>query len=92
MFGNGTYFAVNADYSARSRYAKPNANEIKHIYVTKVLVGDYIRGSQGMVTPPPKPQNPGELYDSVVDNVTQPGIYVIFHDAQAYPEYLIKFQ
>ena len=67
-------------------------NGTKHIFVTNVLVGDFIRGSHGMITPPPKPQNPAELFDSVVDNMNAPGIYVIFHDAQAYPEYLIKFQ
>ena len=44
-----------------------------------------------MITAPPKPHNPAELFDSVVDNMNAPGIYVIFHDAQAYPEYLIKF-
>ncbi|XP_071793811.1 protein mono-ADP-ribosyltransferase PARP14-like isoform X2 [Asterias amurensis] len=92
VYGNGTYFAVSASYSAQAHYAKPDANGTKHIFVTNVLVGDFIRGSQGMITPPPKPQNPAELFDSVVDNMNAPGIYVIFHDAQAYPEYLIKFQ
>ncbi|XP_071793808.1 protein mono-ADP-ribosyltransferase PARP14-like isoform X2 [Asterias amurensis] len=91
-YGKGTYFAVAASYSASPQYAKPDANGTKHVFVTKVLVGDYIRGSHGMITPPPKPQNPAELFDSVVDNMNYPGIYVIFHDAQAYPEYLIKFQ
>ena len=45
-----------------------------------------------MITPPTKPQNRAELFDSVVDNMNAPGFYVIFHDAQAYPEYLIKFK
>ncbi|XP_038071240.1 protein mono-ADP-ribosyltransferase PARP14-like [Patiria miniata] len=91
-YGNGTYFAVNANYSARPQYAKPNANGVQHMYLTKVLVGDYIRGNHGMITPPNKPSHPDQQYDCAVDNVNQPGIYVIFHDAQAYPEYLIKFQ
>ncbi|XP_071793818.1 uncharacterized protein [Asterias amurensis] len=91
-YENGTYFSVSASYSAQAQYAKPDAYGTKHVFVTNVLVGDYIRGSHGMITPPPKPQNPAELFDSVVDNMNSPGIYVIFHDAQAYPEYLIKFQ
>ena len=91
VYGNGTYFAVEASYSARSAYAKPNASNTKHIYATKVLVGDFTTGTQGMLVPPNKPNNPDQLYDSVVDNVNKPNIYVIFHDAQAYPEYLIKF-
>ncbi|XP_022096567.1 poly [ADP-ribose] polymerase 14-like [Acanthaster planci] len=91
VYGNGTYFAVEASYSARSQYAKPNASNTKHIYATKVLVGDFTTGSGGMVVPPNKPNNPDQLFDSVVDNTSKPSIYVIFHDAQAYPEYLIKF-
>ncbi|XP_022091731.1 poly [ADP-ribose] polymerase 14-like isoform X2 [Acanthaster planci] len=91
-YGNGTYFAVKADYSAQDKYSNPNANGVKHMYLAKVLVGDYVRGSQGMITPPNKPSHPDQQYDSVVDNIYQPGIFVIFHDAQAYPEFLIKFK
>ncbi|XP_038046790.1 protein mono-ADP-ribosyltransferase PARP14-like [Patiria miniata] len=92
VHGNGTYFAAEASFSARSIYAKPNASNTKHIYATKVLVGDFTTGAQGMVVPPNKPNNPDQLYDSVVDNVGKPSIYVIFHDAQAYPEHLIKYK
>jgi hypothetical protein len=28
----------------------------------------------------------------VVDNVSRPNMYIIFHDAQAYPEYMILFK
>ena len=31
------------------------------------------------------------LFDSTVDDVYDPSIFVTYHDAQAYPEYLIKF-
>ena len=31
------------------------------------------------------------LYDSTVDDVTNPTIFVTYHDAQPYAEYLIKF-
>ena len=33
-----------------------------------------------------------QQYDSVVDNVNNPSMYVVFNDASAYPEYIIKFQ
>ncbi|XP_038046789.1 protein mono-ADP-ribosyltransferase PARP14-like, partial [Patiria miniata] len=92
VYGNGTYFAAEASFSARSIFAKPNANNTKHIYAAKVLVGDFTTGAQSMVVPPNKPNNPDQLYDSVVDNVGTPSIYVIFHDAQAYPEHLIKYK
>jgi hypothetical protein len=32
------------------------------------------------------------LYDTTVNNVADPSIYVTYHDAQAYPEYLVKFK
>ena len=92
MYGNGTYFAVQAGYSACSQFAKPNSCGTKHILLSKVLVGDPTRGCPGIRDPPPKPQNHNELFDSVVDNMNTPTIYVIFHDAQAYPEYVIKFK
>ena len=92
MYGKGTYFAVQAGYSACPQFAKPNSCGTQHILLSKVLVGDHTIGYKGIRDPPRKPQNHDELFDSVVDNITTPSIYVIFHDAQAYPEYVIKFK
>ncbi|KAK2554340.1 Protein mono-ADP-ribosyltransferase PARP14 [Acropora cervicornis] len=92
-FGNGVYFALQAAYSARSTYSPPDANGNRHIYLTKVLVGEYTKGRQGLITPPPKdPNDPTDLYDSVVDDAQNPQIFVVFYDWQCYPEYLITFQ
>ena len=45
-----------------------------------------------MKDPPAKrTTNLNVLYDSVVDNVGNPYIFVVFYDPQAYPEYLITF-
>lgn len=92
LYSNGTYFAVNASYSANDTYSKPNQNGEKFMYVCRVLTGDFTLGQKGMVTPPAK--NPGstDLYDSVVDIVANPTMFVVFHDTQAYPEYLITFK
>lgn len=30
-------------------------------------------------------------FDSAVDNYVDPKVFVIFHDTQAYPEYLVQF-
>jgi hypothetical protein len=32
------------------------------------------------------------LFDTTVNNVANPSIYVTYHDAQSYPEYLITFR
>ncbi|XP_041057609.1 poly(ADP-ribose) polymerase family member 14-related sequence 1 isoform X2 [Carcharodon carcharias] len=92
-YGNGTYFAVDASYSAAETYARIDANGLKHMYRARVLTGVYCRGIGGMVTPPPKnAANPTDLYDSVVDNEQRPSMFIIFNDIQAYPEYLITFK
>ncbi|XP_008938853.1 PREDICTED: poly [ADP-ribose] polymerase 14-like, partial [Merops nubicus] len=91
--GNGTYFAVDASYSAHDTYSRPDPNGRKYIYLARVLTGQYCAGSKGLVTPPPKNKaDPTDLYDSVVDDVQNPKMFVIFSDIQAYPQYLITFR
>lgn len=91
--GNGTYFAVNANYSAQNTYSKPDATGMKYMYLTRVLTGLFCAGKHGILTPPAKStQDPTDLYDSVTDNLANPSMFVIFNDVQAYPEYLISFK
>ncbi|XP_046954843.1 protein mono-ADP-ribosyltransferase PARP14 isoform X2 [Lynx rufus] len=91
-YGKGTYFAVNARYSASDTYSRPDKNGKKHMYYVRVLTGTYTRGNQSLIVPPPKsPDNPTDLYDTVTDCVHNPGLFVVFYDYQAYPEYLITF-
>ncbi|NWR77637.1 PAR14 polymerase, partial [Centropus unirufus] len=91
-FGNGTYFAVNASYSASDTYSKPDVDGKKYMYLARVLVGEYSRGIKGSITPAAKnASNSIDLFDSSTDNVNQPTMFIIFNDIQAYPEYLITF-
>ena len=64
------------------------------MYIAKVLVGEYTNGKKGMKTPPTKndPYNPGLCYDSVVDDCSNPSMYIIFQDNQCYPEYLLTMR
>ncbi|XP_059895724.1 poly(ADP-ribose) polymerase family member 14-related sequence 1 isoform X1 [Gadus macrocephalus] len=89
-FGNGTYFAVNANYSAQDTYSKPDAQGQKCVYLCRVLTGDFTTGTRGMVVPPTKPSSSLQ-YDSVVDHLNHIQMFVIFHDTHACPEYLITF-
>ncbi|XP_023584573.1 poly [ADP-ribose] polymerase 15 isoform X2 [Trichechus manatus latirostris] len=92
-YGKGTYFAVDACYSANDAFSKPDENGRKHMYVVRVLTGLYARGHAGLLAPPAKnPENPTELYDSVTDDKHHPQIFVVFSDDHAYPEYLITFR
>ena len=93
VYGNGVYFALNAYYSERSTYSPPDFNGCRYMYLTRVLVGEYTVGRQGLLTPPPKnPSDPTDTYDSVVDQIPNPQIFVVFNDWQCYPEYLITFK
>ena len=63
------------------------------MYLARVLVGDYTVGKRDILVPPSKTQNdPTDTFDSVVDQMLNPEIFVVFHDTQCYPEYLITFQ
>ncbi|XP_076589096.1 protein mono-ADP-ribosyltransferase PARP12 isoform X2 [Chaetodon auriga] len=87
-YGKGSYFARDASYSDRYASARQSRNKI--MFVTLVLVGEYTRGSSSYVRPPPKGIS-STLYDSCVDNESNPSIYVIFDKQQIYPEYLIRY-
>ncbi|XP_061860494.1 protein mono-ADP-ribosyltransferase PARP14 isoform X2 [Colius striatus] len=91
-YGNGTYFAVHAGYSAHDTYSRPDAQGKKYMYLARVLVGEYGQGTKGDITPAAKnPADSTDLFDSSTDDVNQPNMFVIFNDIQAYPEYLITF-
>ncbi|XP_045064197.1 protein mono-ADP-ribosyltransferase PARP15, partial [Coregonus clupeaformis] len=90
--GNGSYFAVDSRYSAGG-YSKADAQGLKRMYLARVLVGDFTRGQKGLIVPPAKPSGKdADLYDSVTDNTSNPTMFVIFNDVQAYPEFLITFK
>ncbi|XP_054237374.1 protein mono-ADP-ribosyltransferase PARP14-like [Indicator indicator] len=91
-YGNGTYFAVNASYSAQDTYSQPDANGKKYMYLAQVLVGEYSQGVKGSIIPGAKdPHDSVDLFDSSTDNMDHPSMFIIFNDVQAYPAYLITF-
>ncbi|XP_078603220.1 protein mono-ADP-ribosyltransferase PARP14-like [Branchiostoma floridae x Branchiostoma japonicum] len=93
VYGKGMYFARNASYSAQAKYSPPDSQGNKYVYQARVIVGEYTTGKRNIVEPPPKnPSNAAVRYDSVVDNVDDPRIFVVFRDNEAYPEYLIVFK
>ena len=84
-YGQGVYFARDLGFSANDTSSKPDpiTNE-KAIFVCKVLVGESCQGDSNL-------RDCGN-YESAVDNIGNPSVYVIFCDVQAYPEYLIIIQ
>ena len=71
-------------------YFRADGVGIRCMYLARVLVGLSVIGSSSMVEPPQLPGGNGRTYDSTCDQ--EASIFVVYHDAQAYPEYLIEFQ
>ena len=93
VYGEGVYFAVGAaPWSIRDTYSPPDDQGFKYMYLARVAVGEFCEGDSSMRVPPAQPGT-GDLlpYDATVDNVREPEMYVAYHDAQAYPEYLPEY-
>ena len=90
-FGEGSYFARDASYS--HAYARAGASGSRYMFVAKVLVGSYTKGHSSYRRPPQKiPSDPGsDLYDSCVNNLSNPSVFVVFDTDQLYPEYIITY-
>ncbi|XP_066927663.1 protein mono-ADP-ribosyltransferase PARP12-like isoform X2 [Clytia hemisphaerica] len=86
-YGKGSYFARDASYS--NSFTNGATSNICSMFYADVLVGQYCRGLSDYNRPPERTKN--VLYDSCVDNVSNPSIYVIFERDQFYPRYLIKY-
>ena len=84
------YFARDA--ATAVKYAAVDKQGFKRLLVCRVAVGDWCKGSSELKTPPPRPGEENRLFDSTVDVLSWPSMFVVFHDAQVYPEYLITFQ
>ena len=91
VYGQGSYFAVNSSKS--DCYAREDNERSKFMFVAKVLAGSYTEGKSSYQRPPSKnPGNPAsDLYDSCVDKMSSPSIFVIFQNDQLYPEYIIEY-
>ncbi|KAM7180413.1 protein mono-ADP-ribosyltransferase PARP12-like isoform 1-T1 [Macrochelys suwanniensis] len=86
-YGKGSYFARDASYS--DNYSKTDAN-IKTMFLARVLAGDFTLGSSSYLRPPAK-ESGNNFYDSCVNSLLNPSIFVIFEKHQIYPEYLIEY-
>ena len=93
LYGQGVYFGVDASYSVQPFNSSSNKPGTKrHVFLVRTLTGEFMKGNPSLrVLPPVSAAQPHMLFDSAVDDVNKPMEFVIFHDAQAYPEYLVTF-
>ncbi|KAL2076618.1 hypothetical protein ACEWY4_027790 [Coilia grayii] len=87
-YGKGSYFARDASYAHRYT-SHPGA---RAVFVCRVLVGEHTQGSSSLLRPPPRGEGDMRLYDSCVDDVANPSIFVVFEKHQVYPEYLLRYE
>ncbi|XP_058153426.1 zinc finger CCCH-type antiviral protein 1 isoform X6 [Dasypus novemcinctus] len=87
-YGKGNYFRTDALCSHKSceHEAKNTA-----MFVAQVLVGDFTEGNMMYIRPPLKADDQGTLYDSCVDEMANPSVFVIFQKDQIYPAYVIEY-
>ncbi|XP_023253159.1 adhesive plaque matrix protein-like, partial [Seriola lalandi dorsalis] len=83
-----SYFARDAKYS--NSYT--DDSDVKSMFIARVLVGDFTKGSTDYRRPPSKDGGDVNFYDSCVDNVIDPSIFVVFEKHQIYPEYLLQYK
>lgn len=92
-YGYGSYFATKASFS--SSYAAVVApDEVHHMFLAKVLVGNVSLGRNKYHRPPPLNSETKQyrLYDTCVDQINKPTMFVVFASCQCYPYYLIKYK
>ena len=88
-YGKGVYFSTSFSYS--QKFSPADNTGFCTALLCRVLVGSYAKGDAGMMEPPMLNPADMERYDSCVDNVNNPTKFVVFQDAQAYPEYVLTF-
>ena len=74
----------------------PSGSNKNHrfMYFVRIIPGLSAVGSATFQLPPPlNPLRPhGELYDSCVDSIAKPQVFVVFDRDQCYPEFLIEYE
>ena len=72
-------------------FAPKDGDGVRHIYLCSVVTGDYAQGARKFREPPLKDGNGPDHYDTVVNDMNEPTVFVVFRDSLAYPEYHIEF-
>ena len=92
-YGNGVYFARDASYSITycTKEKKRTRYNYQYMLYCRVIIGDYCIGSSLKKIPDYK-NNKNIQYESMVDRLNNPSIFVTTNDHQAYPLALITIK
>ncbi|XP_058050723.1 protein mono-ADP-ribosyltransferase PARP9 isoform X1 [Ahaetulla prasina] len=88
-YGAGIYFKKNPRKLIADTREKCEMDHLICMFEAEVVTGSYTRGNRRYVAPPLINASSMKLYDSVVDDIHNPEIFVIFNKEQALPLYLL---
>jgi hypothetical protein len=88
VWGKGTYFARDASYS--HEYTE-ELNGERTMLLNEVLVGEWTLGAPNIAVCPKVPGSESRSFNSLVDDVRSPSIFVVQHSNQVYPAYVITY-
>jgi hypothetical protein len=92
IHGDGTYFARDAKYSHDYARKVPSSGGLRQMLVVEVMVGKWTKGKKRMKVCPLLPGERYNRFNSLVNDQSDPSIFVVHHSNQAYPAYLITYR
>ncbi|XP_053645008.1 protein mono-ADP-ribosyltransferase PARP11 isoform X2 [Cherax quadricarinatus] len=85
-YGKGTYFSNSAAFSLK--YSPPDSFGYQYLFLAEVIIGEVVQGNASMTRPPKNPVT-GELFNTTVDSMSSPKIFVKYDMQEYYPLYII---
>ncbi|XP_021404382.2 protein mono-ADP-ribosyltransferase PARP9 [Lonchura striata] len=87
-YGAGIYFTKNPRYLTKDK-ATQKMDSKMYVFEADVVTGSYTTGRPFCIMPPALDRNAFTLYDSLVDRLVSPEVFVIFNGFAALPKYLL---
>ncbi|XP_053124255.1 protein mono-ADP-ribosyltransferase PARP9 isoform X7 [Hemicordylus capensis] len=88
-YGAGIYFNKTPRNLVADTKEKCEMDHLICVFETEVITGSYTKGNRSYVAPPLINASGMKIYDSIVDDIHNPEIFVIFNREQALPLYLL---